>query len=199
MTSPDLTYHFEDTLTARDCKRHILHQFTVPAGAGEVELHHYAPISAGGIRNLLTLTLFDPNGFRGAGHRGGDTHSVRISAGEATPGYLPGPLPAGEWTVEVDTHMIMPGVPVHYSLDLNVGAAAAGQAPVITTARPQPPQRGPGWYRGDLHTHSYHSDAHNFAPADLAQGARRRGLDFVFLTDHNTASGLPEFEAQAQR
>ena len=55
--------------------------------------------------------------------------------------------------------------------------------------------RGPGWYRGDLHSHSNHSDAGQRTVAELVEAARGAGLDFVFLTDHNTISGLPEMDA----
>ncbi len=193
-----MDYHFEAHLTARDCKRYIPHEFVVPANCGRIDIDfHYAPQRVQRIKNLLTLTVFDPHGFRGARHRSGTTHHVTLSATEATPGYFPGPLPAGTWTVEVDTHMVMPGETVSYTLDVTLAAGATGadaplrrRPPVI--ARPQP-----GWYRGDLHTHSDHSDAHDFPVADLLRLARDAGLDFVFLTDHNTVSGLPEMDASA--
>ena len=145
-----MQYRFEDTLTARDCKRHISHQ-------------------------------------------------VCIGATEATPGYLPGPLPPGEWLAEIDTHMIMPGAPVHYWLDVTVADGACAPydgRPLLMTDRESCAARGAGWYRGDLHTHTCHSDADDgFGVAELAQTARDHGLDFVFVTDHNTTSGLGEIEA----
>jgi hypothetical protein len=190
--------HFEGYLTTRDCKRYIPHTFAVPAGCGRIDIDfRYAPQRVHGIKNLLTLTLFDPHGFRGARHRSGTEHHVTLSATEATPGYRPGALPEGVWTVEIDTHMIMPGEVVHYTLDVTLteGAVSESVAPrarVPAIVRPQP-----GWYRGDLHTHSDHSDAHGFAVADLIQMAHDAGLDFVFLTDHNTVTGLPEMDASA--
>jgi hypothetical protein len=193
-----VTYHFEDRLTARDCKRHILHPFAAPAGSEQIDIDfRFEPDGAHGVSNLLTLTVFDPGGFRGAGHRGGASHQVRINLTAATPGYLPGPLPAGEWTVQIDTHMIMPGEPVHYSLDVTISesADAAISAPSSATRSARMPQRGPGWYRGDLHSHSNHSDAGERTVAELVEAARGAGLDFVFLTDHNTSSGLPEMDA----
>ncbi|MBN2393522.1 MAG: CehA/McbA family metallohydrolase [Anaerolineae bacterium] len=188
--------HFEGHLTTHDCKRYIPHTFAVPAGCGRIDIDfRYAPQRVQGIKNLLTLTLFDPHGFRGARHRSGTEHHVTLSASEATPGYFPGPLPAGTWIVEVDTHMIMPGETVHYTLDVTLTEGAAG-ASVPPRARATVVARSePGWYRGDLHTHSDHSDAHDFAVADLIQMARDAGLDFVFLTDHNTVTGLPEMDA----
>ena len=116
-----MDYHFEGHLTARDCKRYIPHEFAVPAGCGRIDIDfRYAPQRVHGIKNLLTLTLFDPYGFRGAGHRSGTEHHVTLSATDATPGYFPGSLPEGVWTVEVDTHMVMPGEIVHYTLDVTL-------------------------------------------------------------------------------
>jgi hypothetical protein len=98
---------FEGALTGRDCKRHIAHRFGAPAGCAQIDIDfRFAPVGAHGVDNLLTLTVFDPHGFRGAGHRSGDgdrgdchrpraVHRVRIGPAAATPGYLPGPLPAG--------------------------------------------------------------------------------------------------------
>jgi hypothetical protein len=194
-----MQHSFQGSLTARDCKRHISHRFVVPAHAGQVRLHlRFAPYRVYGVSNMLTLTVFDPTGFRGAGHRGGDSHQVCIGADGATPGYLPGPLPAGEWTAQIDTHMIMPGEPVHYELEVALGEEESVDARLshpLESVLPRPPLRGAGWYRGDLHTHTDHSDAGDRTVAELVQSARECGMDFVFLTDHNTISGLGEMDA----
>jgi hypothetical protein len=194
-------YHFEGYLTARDCKRHIPHPFTVPVHSGELDIClRFAPYRVRGISNMITLSLFDPTGFRGAGHRGGDSHMVHIASAEATPGYLPGPLPAGTWDAQIDTHMVMPGEPVHYRLDITITEdASAGDATALRLqALPRrAPPRGAGWYRGDLHTHTNHSDANGHTVGELIQTARDHGLDFIFLTDHNTNAGLAEMEVLA--
>ena len=193
-------HHHEGRLTARDCKQYIRHEFAAPE-LERLEIDfRFAPERVHDIRNLLTLSLFDPAGFRGAGHRGGSHHHVTIDAEAATPGYLPGRLPAGEWVVEIDTHMIMPGDPVRYTLDViatervGEGVALPNAGPPASQA-PAEPARGPGWYRGDLHTHTNHSDADDFPVADLLATARQAGFDFIFLTDHNTISGLAEMDA----
>ena len=196
-----MRYHFEHTLTTRDCKRHIPHRFGVPANSGQIDIHfRFTPYRVHDIQNLLTLTVFDPGGFRGAGHRDGDSHQVLESATEATPGYLPGPLPPGEWIVQIDTHMIMPGAAVHYWLDITITeGATTGIATTLLpkTRLPKTIQRGVGWYRGDLHCHTVHSDADGLTVAGLIQAARDYRLDFIFLTDHNTTAGLAEMDASA--
>jgi hypothetical protein len=54
-----------------------------------------------------------------------------------------------------------------------------------------PPRRAKGrgrtWYRGDGHLHTVHSDGRRL-PAEVAEGARAAGLDFMVSTDHNTSS-----------
>ncbi len=189
-----MNQQFTATLTAADVKRHIPHTFTVPAQCAKLSLHfHYAPRRASGMTNLLTLTLFDPNGFRGAGHRGGDTHTVELTPDAATPGYLAGALPAGEWTVQIDTHMVLPGEPVHYTLEVAVEEATIDRAatPVPTPDFSRVITAEAGWYRGDLHSHTLHSDA-SWTAQELVAAARQLDLDFIALTDHNTISPLAE-------
>ncbi|WP_308168152.1 CehA/McbA family metallohydrolase [Nonomuraea sp. NEAU-A123] len=47
--------------------------------------------------------------------------------------------------------------------------------------------RGRGWYRGDCHVHSVHSNGGELTPERLAAGAREAGLDFIATTEHNTS------------
>ncbi len=53
------------------------------------------------------------------------------------------------------------------------------------------------WVPCELHAHTLHSDG-RLTVAELAQEARRLGLEAVALTDHNTISGLGEI-AEAER
>lgn len=190
--------HFSATLTSGDVKRHLPHVFTVPANCSRLLLRlHYTPRIVGGLTNLLTLTLFDPTGFRGAGHRGGDTHVVELTPTTATRGYLIGALPPGGWTVQVDTHMVLPDTPVQYTLE--VSTETDGAVAALAAARPVPDfsrvlNAQPGWYRGDLHCHTLHSDA-SWSTEELVAEARRRRFDFIALTDHNTISPLAEMAA----
>ncbi len=202
--------HYAGSLTAHNAKCHIQHSFDVPDQAEVLNIEfRFAPAGAHSVSNMLTLTVFDPDGFRGAGHRGGSQHQVRITIDNATPGYLPGPLPAGPWIAVIDTHMIMPGEPLKYSLDLMIETASStdhGNHPEEMTSARKPAHRGrsglipsvgrpqAAWYCGDLHAHSHHSDAAEFTVADLLAAARLADLDFVFLTDHNTIAGLHELE-----
>lgn len=117
--------------------------------------------------NCVDIGLQDADGrFRGTS--GSARGAFFVAENEATPGYLRGPLPAGEWTVWLAPYKI---------------SEAGFNLQVEIRIIPKTPR----WLRGDLHLHSQHSDGH-FTTAQLAEEAARRGLDFVFLTDHNTVS-----------
>ncbi len=189
-----------ETLTTADVKRHISHHVDVPEGCNKLTVTlHFKPAELAGVRNMLTLTVFDPDGFRGAGHRGGNTHHVTITAGEATAGYLAGPLPAGAWTFQIDTHMILPGEPCTYELTVMAEKTQEAIEPLSARSRVDfsaITNPKPGWYRGDLHTHTLHSDA-SWNVAELLAAAQEQELDFIALTDHNTVSGLTEMASSA--
>ncbi len=197
---------FTRALTASDSKRNIPFTFQVPAGITRLTIGlTFTPLMVDGIRNLLTVTVFDPSGWRGSGHRHG-THEIMIGSRSASPGFRAGPIQPGEWTVFVDTHMVMPGPPCKIYLEVtgthaeNTGAAGNLEAGPDAlphrqqTASGQMASRGRGWYRGDLHGHSIHSDAAWDIP-DLVAWSRAHRLDFATLTDHNTVSGLPQMDA----
>jgi len=187
-------HSFSGILTGADVKRNIVHAFVAPEGAARLRIRlSFNPHRVAGFNNMITLSAFDPLGFRGAGHRHGNVHEVVIDPRSATPGFIPGPIRAGAWQITLDTHMVMPDTPVAYTLEVEaiVGPAPSPEPPGAGP-RPQPlaPQpTGPRWFRGDLHAHTVHSDA-IWTAADLVAWARAEKLDFVSLTDHNTVSGL---------
>lgn len=59
------------------------------------------------LKNLITLSLDDPLGYRGACHRHDPVQELALAAREASPGLLPGPLPAGDWEVTLSVHSIV--------------------------------------------------------------------------------------------
>ncbi len=179
------------TVSPVDTKTYRTHTFEVPQGTGELQVtFDYDPVRDSP-HSLLTLGLYDSQGFRGAGHRFGPHQVVRVSAQTATPGFVPGPL-EGKWTLEVCVFWAEPAPdarPSAYS--------------VVVESRPVPhPLRlGPSslypagrWYKGDLHLHTNHSDG-SWTGSELVDAARQRGLDYIALTDHNTITGLPEIMA----
>jgi hypothetical protein len=50
----------------------------------------------------------------------------------------------------------------------------------------------PGWYAGDFHCHTHHSDG-VLSPPELLDVARQEGLNFFAITDHNTTGAYAGF------
>ena len=190
---------FEGHLTLDHMATHVAHHFTVPEGVGTLRFsfsydpHHPG---VGSITHQLSISVYGPHSARGTRHNNKDQSPV-ISSDWASPGYLPGPIEPGEWVVEVDVHRILPPGNVTY----NLGVDWSAEDTVEPLADPPdqhetPKRRGPGWYTGDLHGHTFHSDG-DFSPAEYLAVAHGRGYDFVALTDHNTFSAVPELSALA--
>lgn len=168
-------YQSHGVLVGKDRKRHLQHSVVVPEGAESLVFRFlFEPDVVNGVRNMLTLTIFDPDGFRGARHCHGNEHIVEVGPEQATPGYRIGTIKQGEWVVGIDTHMIMDGVPCAYRLEVDAMLSRSFQ-----------------WYRGDLHCHTDHSDA-QWTVAELVASAHGLGLDFLAITDHNTVTAFPE-------
>lgn len=49
----------------------------------------------------------------------------------------------------------------------------------------------------DLHMHSYYSDG-SFSPREVVELAKKKGLGFISITDHNTIAAHDEFEKSCQ-
>ncbi|TVZ06245.1 PHP domain-containing protein [Trebonia kvetii] len=167
----------------------------VPAGTAALRVTLSYPAESGAV---LDLGCFDPAGFRG--WSGGARESFVVSEAGATPGYLPGPVPAGVWQVIIGVHLL-PADGVPYALTAEALSAAAlpagvsggfgGAAPPVPADRPArralPSPAGMTWLAGDLHAHTEHSDG-VLSVAELASFAVTQGLDFAAVTDHNTVS-----------
>ncbi len=159
--------------------------FDVPTGVTRIDVRLRA--SAG---HVVDLGLADPSfgpypaqrGFRG--WSGGARASVFVARDDATPGYLPGPIPPGRWWVLLGRADVgASGCPLEIEIELDDAPREA--APALPDVAPD--LGGPGRYVGDLQTHTHHSDAPGSLD-DLIAAARERGLDFVAVTDHNTVA-----------
>jgi hypothetical protein len=123
--------------------------------------------------NIIDLGLIAPDGSQ-VGASGSDKTEIFVSATTATAGYHPHSLGPGRWEILVGAYKVAPeGVSVRYTL-------------AFTPKQPR-------WLRGDLHTHTIASDG-VLTAEELAWRARRHGLDFLAITDHNqpvAAASLP--------
>ncbi|OWJ63794.1 CehA/McbA family metallohydrolase [Inquilinus limosus] len=137
---------------------------------------------------IIDLGLMDPHagpfpspdGFRG--WSGGARDGFFVATDDATPGYVPGPIPAGTWTILLGLYRVPPdGAEVALTVRLDGAPRPAWTPEPAAEIR----HRAPGWYRGDLHCHTHHSDARG-GPELLHEAARQAGLRFLAVTDHNT-------------
>ena len=146
------------------------------------------------ITNLITLGLFDPHGFRGNAHRIPSEQGVILSANKATVGFTPGPIHAGEWLAQLSVHAVVADTnPCKYKLEIEL---VEGNTLVVSNNPWDGNQKiihsSPGWYRGELHSHTTHSDG-DCTVQELINNAVTNNLDFLAITDHNTTSTLYEF------
>ena len=201
--------HWEGQFTPADkaASDYVLLPFEVPPGVARLEVRYvFEGQGRPDSPNVIDMGLFDPRGadfLRAEGFRGwsGSARSEAIlTPRSATPGYLPGPLFPGRWHVILGLYRIAPqGCACRVIVE---ASEEEGELP-----HPPPPHIGgspsptapagdgeAGWLRGDLQSHSHHSDAPG-SLEDLIESARRRGLDFLAVTEHNTVSHLPYLQA----
>jgi hypothetical protein len=162
--------------------------FTVPDGTRRISVDFQYTGKAE--RSVIDIGIADPQRFRGAS--GGNKSHFTISETDATPSYLPGAIPAGEWHLLLAIPNMRVNVISHYRAEIRFNAHEEEVA-----FAPQPLIAGKRWYRGDLHMHTAHSDGScpsqsgREVPCPLfltVQTAASRGLDFISITDHNTTS-----------
>jgi hypothetical protein len=141
-------------------------------------------------KTTLDIGIADP--FRFRGNSGGNKSHFTLSETDATPSYLPGPIPAGKWKLLVSVPNIRSTEQSQYRAEVRFNSKLEDSS--FTSA---PLSTGTRWYRGDLHMHTAHSDGSCASqsgkriPCPLfltAQTAVSRNLDFIAITDHNTES-----------
>jgi hypothetical protein len=162
--------------------------FAVPAGTHRVSVDfHYTGAEQ---RATLDLGVADPERFRG--QSGGNKKHFTISDTDATPSYLPGAIPAGQWRLLIAVPNMRPQVVAHYTAEIRFNSRDED-----ASFTDHPLASGTRWYRGDLHMHTAHSDGScpsqsgRIVPCPLflsVQTAAARGLDFIAITDHNADS-----------
>ncbi|MGU3391141.1 CehA/McbA family metallohydrolase [Sphingomonas sp. M1A8_2b] len=186
------------TLHDRDRGSYRELPFDVPAGVTKLTIDVDGADPAKGA--YLVLGVYDPQRERGWG--GANKPHITIAETFATASYLPGPLPAGRWRLGLAVAFLRPGATVPYKMTVHFDRGAPAQA--ITT---RAIKAGPGWFRGDFHTHTGHSDAlcrsqpnRNAVPCPVyftLKAAQDHHLDFVTVTDHNVRSQVADLATLA--
>ena len=92
--------------------------FTVPVGTHRISVDFQ--YTAKEERATLDLGVFDPERFRG--ESGGNKSHFTISETDATPSYLPGAIPAGQWRLLIAVPNIRPQSVAHYRAEIRFNA-----------------------------------------------------------------------------
>lgn len=167
---------------------HLYLPFEVPPGVNRIDVR----VDRAGGDAVTGAGLFD---HRGSGYQSGGFRGVYgqersrffVAAHEAAQSFLPGTIDAGTWTVVVPVFRVTLPTRVTAVVTLGFGdqlpPAGFGPEPGVVVDEP-------GWYRGDLHCHTPESSdawasGSALTPRQWAGEARRLGLDFLAMTDHN--------------
>lgn len=185
-------------LTSNDMRTLNPYYIDVPDGTTQVHIQFdYSPEHPEGheFRHQLSLMVCDPDGPRlGISKPGKD--GAFVNAVKPSPGGLPAPIKAGQWTVFVLVYRLLtPEQPVDFTLTITMTDDEIIGKPEKWVPG-QVASRGAGWFRGDLHAHTIHSDGSLDVP-ELVQFWRDRKVDFMTLSDHDTISGLGQVRSLA--
>lgn len=172
--------------------------FTVPPGTKQIIIDFTYDKEN---RTVIDLGLRDPLGQRG--WSGGNKSHIEIGVTDATPSYRPGPLQPGDWKLVLGIPNIRDGQVSHYEATIAFAPSAPAKKQAAPAAPAGPIATAPGWYRGDFHMHTAHSDGScdirgKREPCPViqtVQAARNANLDFVAITDHNTITQLADIRA----
>ncbi|WP_166244043.1 hypothetical protein [Paenibacillus turpanensis] len=94
----------EDREAARPLIVEAIEKYVEPSVAElqKKQWERFAPL-----QNLLTLSIDDPSGFRGSAHRHPPEQHHILGEGEASPGFIAGPLPSGIWKITISVHCVV--------------------------------------------------------------------------------------------
>ncbi len=195
------TLHLTGYVTPEQAATYLHLPFDVPASVTQIDVsytysdnaHADSPAPEG---SIIDIGIFDARGttFMSPGFRGWSGSARRtfsIAPHDATPGYLAGAILTGTWSICLGLYRIAPhGCEYHVTITLqsdDLQPRAAAQ-PTLTSGSISN-ARADGWYCGEMHCHSLHSDGDSTA-AEVVAHAEALGLDFLAITDHNTLSHL---------
>jgi hypothetical protein len=145
-----------------------------------------------------------------------------VAGQKTTVGFLPGPIPVGEWSAELGVAAVADESPTEdgvvqwrVEIDFLSGAGFSDEPYRPVRYKRRPADRDPGWYAGDFHVHARHSapndatmrETFSYAfcpdpdvdpqlcedlPDETEPGA---GLDFITLSDYVTTRHWGEIGA----
>jgi Predicted metal-dependent phosphoesterases (PHP family) len=148
------------------------------------------------LKNIVNLRIIDSEGkFRGTGdNRFTKGIPIKIGVEESTLGCVTGDIPPGEWKLILEVKQILKRCILNIVVFLNRENSIKIVDPILPyTSVLREWESKEGWVKGDFHLHSNHSDG-ALSIEELIKFSIKRGLDFIFLTDHNKISGYHTIE-----
>ncbi|MDZ7717208.1 MAG: CehA/McbA family metallohydrolase [Balneolaceae bacterium] len=183
------TIEIKGVVYPEDQHTYRLEPFFVPEGIGAIEIDF--DYTGKNEFSEMEIGLFDPNGFRGTSRF--SKRSFYVSEIRATASYFPGPIINGEWNISLG----FPTIQKQSDYKIKIRLIPENH-PEFTGPSEVSLNESKKWYSGDFHTHTGHSDGfgcedmdRNRAPCQVYQvveAAKKNGLDFLSITDHNTVS-----------
>jgi len=208
-SAPD--YSFEGQYTAEDWGTYRYHPFYVPEGTTTIKVK-YSYSAHDGEPAVLDIGIHDPERFRGWSGSTRNEFTLSESRDLTSDAYIAGEIPEGEWRIELGVPSIDPmtalvfqlygrNVPkrssiVSYNVEIELSDKPVGKPWVVPPKKDVVINSRPGWYYGDLHCHSTHSDG-KYPLEEVLDFAHSQDLDFIAPTEHNSISPfsyLPEMQ-----
>jgi hypothetical protein len=161
--------------------------FTVPDHAAKVGVRSsHARVES---FPWIYISLFDTKTFRGSQLRylreGVVEYDLWVTQTDASFGCIPGDIPSGEWRVQLDITQLRGPEDVIIEVYCETITHSGRQLTPFFDERVL--SKEPGWFKGELHSHTRESDGVLTVNA-LLDTANAAGLDFFAITDHFTIS-----------
>ena len=189
--TPDssLEIQLHGTITPEKIGTHETQTFVMPTGIERMEVELDSPGFQKGM--YVTVGMWDPERYRGEGRA-----KFSISTVTASGPYMPGALLPGTWKVAFGFNYVAPNAHGDYTLKIHLSRKLDPDHYVVLNPKP-------GWYAGDLHSHTGYTDAMCKSQSGknvpcpafrLFEAAAQQKLDFLAVTDHNTQAHFNEME-----
>jgi hypothetical protein len=162
--------------------------FDVPEGITEISVKQQYNNKG---KNVINMGVYDAEGYQPRntkgfrGWSGGAKNEFFINQGQASTGYIPGKIKPGVWHVLLYPSDIMANG-IDWSLEITLARGPVKKPFTIKPAK-ESVNNIAGWYRGDLHMHTLHSDGKR-TEQELVNEAVKKKLDYIISTEHNTNS-----------
>lgn len=112
-------------------------------------------------------------------------YNLWVSKGGSSPGCIPGEIFEGEWHIQFDISKVK--FPVEIYIRVYIDENEDERSIIYPFIEKRIIRDQPGWYCGELHSHSIESDG-DLSVNQLIQRASLSNLDFLSITDHFTIS-----------